>query len=65
VGKKAVLFVMTDSTRNADRVGRYLREEHHLETLVIHTDTAGVITKKDLEQAREAARSIEPTSTRP
>jgi len=58
-GKKPVLFVMADQTRNADRVGHYLEHEHRLETLVIHTDTAGVITKKDLEGAREAARSID------
>jgi type III restriction enzyme len=58
-GKKPVLFVMTDQTRNADKVGKYLEDEHRLKTLVIHTDTAGVITKKDLEKAREAARSID------
>lgn len=58
-GKKPVLFVMTDQTRNADKVGEYLEREHGLKTLVIHTDTAGVITKKDLEKAREAARSID------
>ena len=58
-GKKPVLFVMADQTRNADKVGDYLEREHRLKTLVIHTDTAGVITKKDLEKAREAARSID------
>jgi len=57
--KKPVLFVMADQTRNADKVGAYLEREHRLKTLVIHTDTAGVITKKDLEQAREAARTID------
>ena len=58
-GKKPVLFVMADQTRHADKVGDYLEREHQLKTLVIHTDTAGVITKKDLERAREAARSID------
>jgi len=58
-GKKPVLFVMTDQTKNADKVGKYLENTHQLKTLVIHTDTAGVITKKDLERAREAARSID------
>lgn len=29
------------------------------EVLVIHTDEAGEITKKDLEKAREAARDID------
>lgn len=58
-GKKPVLFVMADQTRNADKVGDYLERQHRLRTLVIHTDTAGVITKKDLEKAREAARTID------
>lgn len=58
-GKKPVLFVMADQTRNADKVGVYLEREHRLKTLVIHTDTTGVITKKDLEKAREAARTID------
>jgi len=58
-GKKPVLFVMADQTRNADKVGDYLEREHRLKTLIIHTDTAGVITKKDLEKAREAARTID------
>jgi len=58
-GKKPVLFVMADQTRNADKVGAYLEREQRLKTLVIHTDTAGVITKKDLEKARQAARTID------
>ncbi len=58
-GKKPVLFVMTDVTRNADKVGNYLEQTHNLKTLVIHTDTKGVITKKFLEVAREAARTID------
>jgi type III restriction enzyme len=58
-GKKPVLFVMADQTRNAYKVGAYLEREHQLKALVIHTDTSGVITKKGLERAREAARSID------
>ncbi len=58
-GRKPVLFIMADHTRNADRVGKYLEQSHGLKTLVIHTDKAGVITKKDLERARRAARSID------
>lgn len=58
-GKKPVLFVMTDQTKSADKVGKFLEDEHGLKTLVIHTDTAGVITKKHLERAREAARTID------
>lgn len=58
-GRKPVLFVMADQTRNADKVGAYLESEHRLKTLIIHTDRAGVITKKDLERARDAARTID------
>ncbi len=58
-GKKPVLFIMTDVTRNADKVGDYLQRTHNLKTLVIHTDSKGVITKKDLDKARDAARSID------
>ncbi|GAH82767.1 unnamed protein product, partial [marine sediment metagenome] len=58
--KKPVLFVMADITRNADRVGRYLeRRGYEGKVLVIHTDTRGVITKKDLANARVAARKID------
>ena len=58
--KKPVLFIMTDNTRNADRVGSYVeRKGFQNKVLVIHTDTKGVITKKDLDKAREAARKID------
>ena len=58
--KKPVLFIITDITKNADRAGRYLETRgFENRVLVIHTDTKGVITKKDLELAREAARKID------
>lgn len=59
IGRKPVLFVMTDNTRNADRVGEYLETAHNLKTLTIHTDARGSITKKNLDVARDAARSID------
>ncbi len=59
IGKKPVLFAMTDNTKNADKVGEYLATVHNLPTLIIHTDAKGSITKKDLDAAREAARSID------
>jgi type III restriction enzyme len=60
-GKKPVLFIMADITKNADKVGRYLEERCGFagKVLVIHTDTKGVITKRDLGEAREAARKID------
>ncbi len=59
-GKKPTLFIMTDVTKNADKVGEYLERQGYAgKVLVIHTDTKGVITKKDLEKARVAARKID------
>ena len=59
-GKRPVLFIVTDVTKNADKVGKYLENRgFENKVLVIHTDTKGVITKKDLEKAREAARKID------
>lgn len=58
--KKPILFIVADTTANADKVGRYLESRgFENRVLVIHTDTKGVITKKDLELAREAARKID------
>jgi type III restriction enzyme len=58
--KKPVLFIMTDVTKHADKVKEYLERHGYAgKVLVIHTDTKGVITKKDLEKARKAARKID------
>ena len=48
-GKKAVLFVMTDDTRNCDELGKYLQAQYHDlkgKVLVIHTKKNGEITEK-------------------
>ena len=60
-GKKPVLFIMTDVTPNADRVGDYLKHDLGFgnKVLVIHTDTKGIITKTQLEQARKWAREVD------
>lgn len=59
-GKKPVLFIMTDTTKNADKVGQYLESQGYGgKVLVIHTDKTGVITQKDLDKARDAARKID------
>jgi type III restriction enzyme len=61
-GKKPVLFIMTDVTTNADRVGNYLKQDLGFsadKVLVIHTDTKGIITKTQLEQARKWAREVD------
>ncbi len=71
LGKKAVLFVMTDDTRNCDEVADYLKNRY-LEfnaqdsILVIHTKDNGEISesssgksKEELEKLRKAANEID------
>jgi type III restriction enzyme len=69
LGKKAILFVMTDDTRNCDDVAEYL-EGHYPElkgaTLVIHTKNNGEISeaqsgkaKDELEALRQQANEID------
>jgi len=62
--KKPILFVMLNSTAEADDVGDYLRVKYPEEfggekLLVIHTDKSGEISKRDLEKARETARQVD------
>ena len=67
--KKPVLFVMLNSTAEADDVGDYLRVKYPEEfgatgsgenqLLVIHTDRSGEVSRKDLDAAREVARRVD------
>ena len=64
LGVKPVLFIMAEKSVYADAIGRYLVKTGEFglmksEVLVIHTDTAGEITRQDLEMARTAARDID------
>lgn len=68
-GKKSVLFVMTDDTKNCDEVAEYLSmkyPEYDDSVLVIHTKNNGEISesvsgksKEELERLREAANTID------
>jgi type III restriction enzyme len=70
LGKKSILFVMTDDTRNCDDVAEYL-EGHYSDlkdaVLVIHTKNNGEITevttsgkkKEELEMLRTQANEID------
>lgn len=68
-GKKAVLFVMTDDTKNCDEVAGYLERTYsdlQNAVLVIHTKNNGEISeassgknKEELEKLREAANKID------
>ncbi len=64
LGKKPLLFFMLNSTVEADDVADYLRTKYPDEfggdcLLVIHTDSTGEVSKKDLDKARAAARSAD------
>lgn len=64
MNKKPLLFIMLNSTDEADSIGDYLRRKYPGEfggdkTLIIHTDRQGEVSKKDLELARKAAREVD------
>ena len=69
LGKKAILFVMTDDTRNCDEVATYLRETYadlKGAVLVIHTKQNGDISeaasgkaKEELDRLRTLANAID------
>lgn len=69
VGKKAILFVMTDDTRNCDEVAEYLEgtyPELAGAVLVIHTKENGEISeassgkaKEELERLRKLANEVD------
>lgn len=61
LGKKPLLFIMLNDTKEADDVGDWLRTKYPTDfngdkTLVIHTDNKGDVSKKDLDLARDLAR---------
>ena len=61
LGKKPLLFIMLNDTKEADDVGDWLRTKYPTafssdKTLVIHTDNKGEVSKKDLDVARDLAR---------
>ncbi|KAF0148408.1 MAG: DNA/RNA helicase superfamily II [Ignavibacteria bacterium] len=69
LGKKAVLFIMTDDTKNCDEVAEYLEKTYpdlKDAVLVIHTKNNGEISEKstgkskeELEKLRKAANEID------
>ena len=69
LGKKAVLFVMTDDTKNCDEVAEYLEntyQELKDAVLVIHTNKSGEISESvsgksegELKALRDAANTID------
>jgi len=64
--QKPILFIMMNSTEEADEVGDWLKIKYPTEfggdkTLVIHTDSSGEVSKKDLDEARKLARAVDQT----
>lgn len=62
--QKPVLFIMMNDTEEADDVAVWLREKYPAEfggdkTEVIHTDKSGEVSKKDLDEARDAVRNVD------
>jgi type III restriction enzyme len=62
--QKPVLFIMMNDTEEADDVAAWLREKYTAEfggdkTEVIHTDKSGEVSRKDLDEAREAVRGVD------
>ena len=73
MGKKAILFVMTDDTRNCDDLAEYLEGRYpdlKDAVLVIHTKNNGEISeaasgkaKEELERLREHSKRIDETDS--
>ncbi len=64
LGKKPVLFIMMNSTEEADDVADWISKAYPAEfgggmTQIIHTDKQGNVSKKDLEAARRAVRGVD------
>jgi len=62
--KKPLLFVMMNSTDEADDIGDYLRLTYPKEfggnkTLIIHTNRQGDVSAKDEDEARKVAREVD------
>ncbi|MBM3190918.1 MAG: hypothetical protein FJZ90_19645, partial [Chloroflexi bacterium] len=62
--RKPVLFVMLNSTAEADDVADYMRVKYPGDfagdrLLVIHIDRQGDVSNRDLDQARQAAKEID------
>lgn len=62
--KKPILFIMMNSTDDADDVEDWLKRTYPAEfggdkTQVIHTDKSGEVSKKDLDVARRAVREVD------
>lgn len=66
--KKPILFIMLNDTSEADDVADWLRVRYPEllggdQTLTIHTDVSGEVSKADLDRARRLAREVDEQSS--
>lgn len=64
LNKKPILFIMMNSTDEADDVAEWIAKAYPAEfgggkTQIIHTDKTGEVSKKDLDAARKAVRGVD------
>jgi type III restriction enzyme len=64
LNRNPVLFVMMNSTEEADDVAAWLAERYPSDfgdgkTQIIHTDKSGDVSKKELDKARDAVRTVD------
>lgn len=64
LNKKPILFIMLNTTDEAEDIGDWLRTKYPEDfagekTLIIHTDKSGDVSKKDLDKARIVAREVD------
>jgi len=65
--KKPILFIMMNSTEEADDIGEWLRTKYPSDfcgpngekTLIIHTNNSGEVSEKDVDTARKLAREVD------
>lgn len=65
LGQKAVLFIMTDDTKNCDDVAEYLEKtypEFKDAILVIHTNNNGEISESDSKKSKEELEKLRKAS---
>lgn len=65
LGKKAVLFIMTDDTKNCDDVAEYLENtypEFKGSVLTIHTNNNGEISESDTKKSKEELERLRKDS---
>jgi type III restriction enzyme len=69
LGARPVLFIMAERNAYADAIGEHLWKTKEFgfkesEVLVIHTNSKGEITEKDLDAARKAAHDIDKAESK-